>query len=157
MTGVYTDNQPDFTWIAPYETKEFEQYWYPVREIGEIKNATIDAAVNIEQRKDGLYFGFNVTGGFKNCKITVTDNGKEIYSEKTDMSPDKVYHKTLETEISDIHNIKVSLTDENGRELVAYTPYKRGQKQPIKVRRPVRRPLEYKTVEGLYINGFHLE
>lgn len=68
MTGVYTDNQPDFTWIAPYETKEFEQYWYPVREIGEIKNATIDAAVNIEQRKDGLYFGFNVTGGFKTAK-----------------------------------------------------------------------------------------
>ena len=157
MTGVYTDNQPDFTWIAPYETKEFEQYWYPVREIGEIKNATIDAAVNVEQRKDGFYFGFNVTGEFKNCKITVADNGKEIYSEKTDMSPDKVYHKTLETEISDIHNIKVSLTDENGKELVAYTPYKRGQKQPIRVRKPVKRPSEYKTVEELYINGFHLE
>lgn len=157
MTGVYTDNQPDFTWIAPYETKEFEQYWYPVREIGEIKNATIDAALNVENRKDGLYFGFNVTGIFKNCKITVTDNGKEIYSETADMSPNRVYHKTLNTEISDIHNIKVSLFDENGKELVAYKPYKRGQKQPIKVRKPVKRPSEYKTVEELYINGFHLE
>lgn len=157
MTGVYTDNQSDFTWIAPYETKEFEQYWYPVREIGEIKNATIDAALNVENRKDGLYFGFNVTGIFKNCKITVTDNGKEIYSETADMSPDRVYHKTLNTEISDIHNIKVSLFDENGKELVAYKPYKRGQKQPIKVRKPVKRPSEYKTVEELYINGFHLE
>lgn len=157
MTGVYTDNQPDFTWIAPYETKEFEQYWYPVREIGEIKNATIDAALNVENRKDGLYFGFNVTGIFKNCKIKVTDNGKEIYSETADMSPDRVYHKTLNTEISDIHNIKVSLFDENGKELVAYKPYKRGQKQPIKVRKPVKRPSEYKTVEELYINGFHLE
>lgn len=157
MTGVYTDNQPDFTWIAPYETREFEQYWYPVREIGEIKNATIDAAVNVEKRKDGLYFGFNVTGVFNNCTITVTDNGKEIYSEKTDMSPDKVYHKTLETQISDIHNIKVSLTDENGKELVSYMPYRRGQKQPIKVRKPVKRPSEYNTVEELYINGLHLE
>mgnify|MGYP004552473467 FL=1 len=157
MTGVYTDNQPDFTWIAPYETKEFEQYWYPVREIGEIKNATIDAALNVENRKDGLYFGFNVTGIFKNCKITVTDNGKEIYSETADMSPERVYHKTLNTEISDRHNIKVSLFDENGKELVAYKPYKRGQKQPIKVRKPVKRPSEYKTVEELYINGFHLE
>lgn len=157
MTGVYTDNQPDFTWIAPYETREFEQYWYPVREIGEIKNATIDAAVNVEKRKDGLYFGFNVTGVFNNCTVTVTDNGKEIYSEKTDMSPDKIYHKTLETQISDIHNIKVSLCDEKGKELVSYIPYKRGQKQPIKVRKPVKRPSEYKTVEELYINGLHLE
>ncbi len=157
MTGVYTDNQPDFTWIAPYETRVFEQYWYPVREIGEIKNATIDAAVNVEKRKEGLYFGFNVTGVFNNCKITVTDNGKEIYSEKTDMAPDKVYHKTLETQISDIHNIKVSLSDENGKELVSYAPYRRGQKRPIKVRKPVKRPSEYNTVEELYINGFHLE
>ncbi len=33
MTGVYTDNQPDFTWLAPYESREFEQYWYPIRDI----------------------------------------------------------------------------------------------------------------------------
>lgn len=157
MTGVYTDNQPDFTWIAPYETREFEQYWYPIREIGEIKNATIDAAVNVEKRDGKLYFGFNVTGVFNNCTVKVTDNGKEIYSEKTDMSPDKVYHKTIETQISDINNIKVSLSDENGKELVSYAPYRRGQKQPIKVRKPVKRPSEYKTVEELYINGFHLE
>lgn len=157
MTGVYTDNQPDFTWIAPYETKEFEQYWYPVREIGEIKNATIDAAVNVEKRKGGLYVGFNVTGVFKNCTVTVTEAGKELYSEKVDMSPDKVYHKTLAADIADIHAVRVSLTDENGRELVGYTPYKRGQKQPIKVRKPVKRPREYNTVEELYINGFHLE
>lgn len=157
MTGVYTDNQPDFTWIAPYETKEFEQYWYPVREIGEIKNATIDAAVNVEKRKDGLYFGFNVTGVFKNCTVTVTEAGEKLYSETVDMSPDKVYHKTLAADIADIYAVRVSLTDENGKELVGYTPYKRGQKQPIKVRKPVKRPCEYKTVEELYINGFHLE
>lgn len=157
MTGVYTDNQPDFTWIAPYETREFEQYWYPVREIGEIKNATIDAAVNVEERKGGIYFGFNVTGVFNNCKVSVLDGAEEIYSEKTDMSPDTVYQKTLEIKFPDIHNIKVSLFDESGKELVSYTPYRRGQKQPIKVRKPVKRPCEYNTVEELYINGFHLE
>ena len=157
MTGVYTDNQPDFTWIAPYETREFEQYWYPVREIGEIKNATIDAAVNVEERGDGLYFGFHVTGVFPGCTVTVTDNGREIYREKADLSPDKVYHKTLDTAISDIHHIKVSLTDANGKELVSYAPYRRGQRQPIEVRKPVKRPSEYQTVEELYINGLHLE
>ena len=25
--GVYTDNQPDFSWLAPGETKTFSQYW----------------------------------------------------------------------------------------------------------------------------------
>lgn len=157
MTGVYTDNQPDFTWLAPYETREFEQYWYPVREIGEIKNATIDAAVNLEKKENGLYFGFNVTGCFPNARITVTDQGKEIFAETADMVPETAYHKTLTVPVSDFYNVKVSLTDASGRELVAYTPYRRGQKQPIEVREPVKRPCEYQTTEELYINGYHLE
>ncbi len=157
MTGVYTDNQPDFTWIAPYETKEFEQYWYPIREIGEIKNASIDAALNVEQRSEGLYVGFNVTGTFNNARIVVTDNGKEIYTETVDMTPDKAYHRTITDAISNIHNVKVYLYDEKGKELVAYKVCERGHKQPIEVREPVKRPCEYETVEELYINGFHLE
>src|SRR5260370_42631159 len=48
MTGVYTDNQPDFTWLQPYEEKSFTQYFMPYKNIGVVKNASIDAAVNLE-------------------------------------------------------------------------------------------------------------
>src|ERR1700742_4346722 len=34
MAGVYTDNQPDFSFLAPGETRSFSQYWYPNRETG---------------------------------------------------------------------------------------------------------------------------
>ena len=34
MAGVYTDNQPDFSFLAPGETKTFSQFWYPIRKIG---------------------------------------------------------------------------------------------------------------------------
>ena len=27
MAGVFTDNQPDFSFLAPYETKTFSQHW----------------------------------------------------------------------------------------------------------------------------------
>jgi hypothetical protein len=27
MAGVYTDNQPDFSFLAPLETKTFSQHW----------------------------------------------------------------------------------------------------------------------------------
>lgn len=117
MTGVYTDNQPDFTWIAPYETREFEQYWYPVREIGEIKNATIDAAVNVEPRENGLYIGFNVTGTFKGCTVRVTENGKELFAETTDLDPTTVYQKTVAAKITNIHSVKVALLSAEGKEL----------------------------------------
>ncbi|MBE6740371.1 MAG: DUF5107 domain-containing protein [Ruminococcaceae bacterium] len=156
MTGVYTDNQPDFTWLAPYETREFEQYWYPIRDIGNVLNASIDAAVNVEDRNDGLFIGFNVTGEFKNTTVLVKENKKILYSEKVDMKPDVSYLKTLPVDLK-AEKVCVYLISEEGKELVSYKPYVRGQKQPIDVRLPVKRPCEIATVEELYINGYHLE
>ncbi len=49
MTGCYTDNQPDFTWLLPGESRTFEQYWYPIHGIGEVKCANCEAAVNLEK------------------------------------------------------------------------------------------------------------
>ncbi len=157
MTGVYTDNQPDFTWIAPYETREFEQYWYPVRDIGDVKCATIDAAMNMEYQNGELFFGLNVTGIFENATVTVSTNGKTIFEETLTMTPDKSYLKTLPMSEADFNETTITLKDENGKELVSYKPYKRGQKDPIDVREPVKRPCEIDSVEELYINGYHLE
>lgn len=47
MAGVYTDNQPDFSFIAPGETKTFTQYWYPYQGIGVVHQANRDAAVHL--------------------------------------------------------------------------------------------------------------
>ena len=157
MTGVYTDNQPDFTWIAPYESREFEQYWYPIRDIGEIKNASIDAAINVENRKDGLFIGLNVTGVFTGANVRVVAKDKILYSETCDMKPDVSYMKTVDIGNTDFNDIAVSLFSGEGKVLISYKPYVRGQKTPITPRKPVKRPSEIETVEELYINGLHLE
>lgn len=47
MTGMYTDNQPDFTWLKPYEEKVFTQYFMPYKGVGMVKNATKEAAVTL--------------------------------------------------------------------------------------------------------------
>lgn len=157
MTGVYTDNQPDFTWIAPFESREFEQYWYPVRDIGNVVNASIDAAMNMEKRGEDLFFGFNVTGEFKGTQVVVKDGAESVFAEKCDMTPESSYLKTIALNGADFNNITVSLISAEGKTLVSYKPYVRGQKQPIEVRQPVKRPSEIETVEELYINGYHLE
>ncbi len=48
MAGVYTENQPDFTWLMPYEEKHFVQYFMPYRELGVVKEASKDLMLNIE-------------------------------------------------------------------------------------------------------------
>ncbi len=157
MTGVYTDNQPDFTWIAPGETRIFEQYWYPIREIGNVKCATIDAAVNVEERNDSLFFGFNVTGRFNNTRAVVLNDDDIIFEDTADMSPEKAYIKEIPMNGMNIENITVKLISKEGKELVSYKTYKRGTKQPITPRQPVKRPCEIETIEELYVNGLHLE
>lgn len=157
MTGVYTDNQPDFTWLNPYESREFEQYWYPIREIGDVKNASIDAAMNVEQRGENLFFGFNVTGCFKNTKIKVRHKNQTVFEDCADMTPNKAYLKEIPMNGMDLKDVAVALYDENGKELISYKTYVRGQKQPIEPRKPVVRPCEIESIDELYINGLHLE
>ena len=157
MTGVFTDNQPDFTWISPYETKEFEQYWYPIRDIGEPKNASIDAALNMESRDGKLFIGINVTGKFQNATVCVAGKKGVLFTETLDFDPSVSYLKTLDFGGEAFEDLTVSLLSKTGKTLVSYTPYVRGQKAPIDVREPVKRPSEIATVEELYINGYHLE
>jgi hypothetical protein len=46
MTGGYSDNQPDYSWIQPGETRTVVHYWYPVRELGGVKAANLEGALN---------------------------------------------------------------------------------------------------------------
>lgn len=155
MTGCYTDNQPDFTWIAPYETKKFTQYWYPIRDIGEVKSAAIDGAVNLEKNADGLFIGFCATGIFKNCVITLTENGKTVFETTADVSPEHPYLNTLGGSY-DYDKLKLTVCDTEGKELVSYSVYRRGNKKPITPRKPALKPADIATNEELYLNGIHL-
>ena len=53
MAGVFTENQPDFTWLMPYEEKRFTQYFFPYRELGIVKCASRDFVMNIEPAREG--------------------------------------------------------------------------------------------------------
>src|SRR5437764_5696089 len=47
MAGVYTDNQPDLSFLGPGETKTFRQYWYPIQKIGVPQKANQHAAISV--------------------------------------------------------------------------------------------------------------
>ncbi len=155
MTGVYTDNQPDFTWVMPYETRVFDQYWYPVKNIGEVKNATIDAAVNCEMRDGKLYLGYYATGVFEGCKIVVKEGNNVIFEDTCDLSPENTYEKYIDASV-DYDKISATLTSADGKLLVGHKPYIRGNKKPIEPRKPALHPSEIETIEELVINGQHL-
>ncbi|MGN0494534.1 MAG: DUF5107 domain-containing protein, partial [Acutalibacteraceae bacterium] len=86
MAGSYSDNQPNFSWLEPYETKEFSQYWYPISKVGTPTFANLDIALKID-RESGI-LRVQSTVAHKNAKITLTDNGKTVFETVCDLLPD---------------------------------------------------------------------
>ncbi|MDW7655890.1 MAG: DUF5107 domain-containing protein [Bacillota bacterium] len=159
MTGVFSDNQPDFTWMHPYETKCFEQYWYPVIGIGGVKNATKDAAVNMRREDDGLFVGFNVTGEFQQCHVSLKKHDNTLFEEYIDMIPCTSYTRVLPIDISpeEEKQLSISLKDNNGNILVTYCAANLKEHERLEPRTPAKKPQHIQTIDELYINGLHLE
>src|SRR5256714_14025916 len=69
MAGGFSDNQPDFSFLHPYETKSFRQYWYPIQEIGPAPPATLDAAASLPLEDGGVLLGVPVTGAYQGAPL----------------------------------------------------------------------------------------
>ena len=69
MAGVYTDNQPDFSYLAPGETKTFSQFWYPIREIGIPDTANLHAAVRVVHKDGQAQIHLLVTHEIRDAKL----------------------------------------------------------------------------------------
>ncbi|MEF9942552.1 MAG: DUF5107 domain-containing protein, partial [Lachnospiraceae bacterium] len=72
MTGVFADNQPDFTWLKPYEEKTFTQYFMPYKHVGRVKNATKDAVIGFDLENRNAVVKVYTSGSYQNALIKVT-------------------------------------------------------------------------------------
>ncbi|MBE5872502.1 MAG: DUF5107 domain-containing protein [Lachnospiraceae bacterium] len=156
MTGMYCDNQPDFTWLKPYEEKTFHQYFMPYKSVGQVKNASIHAVMNTELRKDGLYVCVYGTQDYPEAEVIVTENGNEIWREKARISPVEIYEKTLSVSIKDFYQVKVTVKAD-GKELVSYQAKDQGIPKLAEPAKAAREPEKIQTNEELYLTGQHIE
>ena len=158
MVGAYSDNQPDYSWISPYETRSCKQYWYPIKKIGGVKCATLDAAINLVRRAPNrVFLGFNTTAKHTRAKV-VLNCGTTMFSELIDIDPNSPYLKEfpIAAAVRD-QDITGTLFAPDGRELVRYTSVVAEDKPlPEPVENP-KSPAEYKTAEELYLVGQRLE
>ena len=87
MAGVYTDNQPDFSFLQPGETKTWSQYWYPIQQIGPAQHANLAAAVSLKVSGSKIQFGVSLTQKITGAKIILTAKAKKIFSSARELSP----------------------------------------------------------------------
>lgn len=157
MTGVYTDNQPDFTWLKPFEEKVFRQYFMPYKAVGAVKNASIDAAVNFEIDRNEAKIIVYVTAEQKEACITISRGGKTVFTETVSLSPEAAYSKTVMLEEGDKTEYTLSVQDGTGKELAAYTPLADTVQTLPKPAEAAKEPEEIMTNEELYLTAQHIE
>lgn len=161
MIGCWSDNQPDYSWIAPYETRRVKQFWFPVKGIGGVKNVTIDGAVNLERRaKDEFLMGFHSTRVLKDCTVTLFRDRTPVFTEKgVSIDPNRAWCKTVKVE-GDFKDQRytAAIADAKGEVFLSYTPVPDDPHDPLppKVANP-KEPKEYASAELAYEVGLRLD
>ncbi|WP_299012077.1 DUF5107 domain-containing protein [uncultured Polaribacter sp.] len=157
MCGVYTDNQPDFSWMHPYEEKSFKQYFMPYYNVGVVKNATKEALVNLEMVDGKVLVKVHVTAMYTNSIITLKANETVLHEEVLNLSPEEGFEKSLEIGSNTFNDLQISVSDSQGKVLVAWEPDKDLSEEIPEPAKAAKDPKDIDTVEGLYLRGLHLE
>ena len=178
MTGVYCDNQPDFTWMRPQEEKTFVQYFMPYKTVGRVCNATRDVILGVDYvdgegrvlepspfdtgREAGEALAARAararikvyaSGEFPGAGITAWAGEKEIYRRSADLSPEAAFVDTVEG----LRDYRIEVRDAAGRVLCAYTEYVKENRPIPEPDEALKPPEEISSLEELYLAGVHLE
>jgi hypothetical protein len=158
MCGMFTDNQPDFSWIMPNEVRTFTQYFMPYKNIGMVKNASVEAAVNLDIANNQAHIQVYATSK-RTVDIQLNYKGKSIYRKSTSVSPKNTFDAKVE--LTDLHGIPqdyhIQVLSQSGECLIEYTPIKRKEDAVPDPAKPIGEPKNLATTEDLYLAGLHLE
>ena len=176
MCGVYTDNQPDFSWIMPGEEKTFSQYFMPYRDLGVVKNATKEAMVNLEFKDGKAIIKAYTTGVYSGSKIILKYGTETILVDTFDFHPATSYEKTIlpDKAIADgklkesaeqkpplVEGVGggyyVAIVSSEGKILVDWKSGSDERKEIPEAAKSALLPVEIDSNEQLYLTGLHLE
>ncbi|MFN8206379.1 MAG: DUF5107 domain-containing protein [Bacteroidales bacterium] len=156
MVGAFSDNQPDYSWIRPYEVKTVTQYWYPVRNIGGFKIANLDAALNMDTDEKGeVSCGASVTGIFPAASLQLFLDGKLLLRKEMDIDPaNPLVMKTRLSPGTSETRLKLILFNHKGDTLIQWHPGKQPELADLPpVVNPPAAPSLIETNEELFLTG----
>ena len=157
MVGAWSDNQPDYSWTQPYEVREITEYWYPFRDIGGVKQANVDAAVNLEIEDGKARVGFYVTQPWERATVRLQARGRTVFETRTAVAPDKPFLQEVDLPAGVPPEEVTASLSAGGRTLVSYTPLPAKTEPLPKPATPPPAPESIKTNEELFLTGLRLE
>ena len=158
MAGVYSDNQPDLTWLEPYETKCFSQFWYPFKDIGEPQIANCNAALRFEAKEAFIEFNIYAVKDFIGAKIEVNSGIDHLETDEIDLIAGESHNLQLPTD-KDYSGteIEVKLKDSAGNVILYYKQEKNDGYEVPEPIKDVASPYELETAQDCALAGLHIE
>ena len=158
MTGVYTDNQPDFSWIMPFEGKSFTQVFMPYQKVGMVKNATRDLVLGIEPVSPHSALITIYASSVQENRVEFYVNDKRVLEESFHVSPEEIYQKEVTfSETLGESNYLLIVRNTAGKELIRYEPASIQKKEIPEPAETAKAPDQIESTDKLYLTGLHLE
>lgn len=160
MAGAFTDNQPDYSWLQPYESKDVTMSWFPVRDLGGLKYANRSGALNLELEGDVVRVRMNTTSAHEGARVVLRAKNAAVFDESIRISPAEPYAADVRVQPGTAEDdLEVALVSAGGETLLAYRPVEHHppdepKPEPLS---PPRAPAEIASVEELYLTGLRLD
>lgn len=157
MAGVYTDNQPDFTWLKPHEEKTFTQYFFPYKGVGHAKNATKEAVINYSFQEETIEVILYVTSEQTDAMLSVMYQDDELFTAQISLTPASSETIGVPNPERYSDDLLFLLKDSTGHTLVQVASVKRNLHPVPNPEEPLLPPERLQSIEELWLAGMHLE
>jgi tetratricopeptide (TPR) repeat protein len=160
MAGVYTDNQPDFSYMTPYETKTFSQFWWPIKGIGTVQQANERIALRMIVANDRkIELAVCVSQAVKGGVIRIHQGENMVLESTLNIQPGDCWkHSGLRFTGENISELSAVIQDEQGELMLTYRP--KDIMSEARAREVATEPpsaTNIRSADELYWTGEHLE
>lgn len=156
MTGVFTDNQPDFTWLKPFEEKVFTQYFMPYKALGAVQNATKEAALHLSYDGEKALVKVYATAKYEDAVVRLEAAGECVLEEAVTLSPTEIFEREIPCPEVKESELRLAIYYA-GECLVEYRPEEPEIPKLPEPAKAAKSPADIMTNEELYLTGQHIE
>lgn len=157
MTGVFTDNQPDFAWIDPYEEKSFTQIFMPYSQLGEVSNANRDIVLRCDIQDNQLKVQIYATKEVTDWTIQLVTDKKMIEEKQFSASPSDIWadNFTLKGDVLP-QDVKVIIKDSSNHTSLQWAPHLDAETPLPDIAKAPLPPQQVEHTEELWLIGMHI-
>ena len=142
------------TWIfEPHLQESFEDYWYPVKNLGQLVTASRDVAMGLTHRDGRLLVALNATGSFPGASLELVAGGKTISLKNLDLHPAGSWRQSIDGLPRGTKVERAMVRDRGGRQLLAYQS--QAKPLPPEIEPEFPKQTDRASVEEVYCKGYY--